>query len=310
MDCRRILGFVISTKYIKFNIPEKILILFKNFLSGPGGAVLMAKKGIDCNRISRQLNTCTFGKKIECFDSIDSTNKYILELARKGAPEGQVVVSDYQSGGKGRLGKEWISPPGKNLLFSVLLKPQAEIEQVQKITLAAANVIAEAVETFLEKNGMNKPDIKLKWPNDLLIRKRKVSGILIESILNGKEITALAAGCGINVNLDSSEFPDSVRSTAVSLKEETKQEISREDFLAHFLNLFEEFYTKWERTDYAGVVDTWKSRCSSIGSQVKIKLYDKEIESYFEDISERGYLLYRTAENDIQELVSGEVVCF
>jgi len=190
------------------------------------------------------------------------------------------------------------------------LKPQAEIEQVQKITLAAANVIAEAVETFLEKNGMNKPDIKLKWPNDLLIRKRKVSGILIESILNGKEITALAAGCGINVNLDSSEFPDSVRSTAASLKEETKQEISREDFLAHFLNLFEEFYTKWERTDYAGVVDTWKSRCSSIGSQVKIKLYDKEIESYFEDISERGYLLYRTAENDIQELVSGEVVCF
>ena len=270
----------------------------------------MEQNGLDCKRISRQLNTCIFGKKIECFESIDSTNKYILELARKGAPEGKAVAADYQSEGKGRLGREWLSPPGKNLLFSVLLKPQAEIEMVQKITLAAANVIADAVESFFENAGLSKPEIELKWPNDVLIGKRKAAGVLIESILNGKEITALAAGFGINVNLDSSEFPDSFRAKAVSLKEEAKQEISREDFLAHFLNLFEESYTKWERTDYAGVVDTWKARCSTIGAPVKIKLFDKEIDSQFEDISERGYLLYKTPENGIQELVSGEVVCY
>jgi len=262
---------------------------------------------IDCDRIRKKLTTSIFGNEIICLNVTDSTNAHILELARKGAPEGLIVVADFQTAGRGRRERRWFSPPAKNLLFSLLFKPQARIEEVQKITLAAAGVVADGIESFLKSMEITLPAITVKWPNDLLANGRKLCGILSESILHDKEITSLAIGCGLNVNMVASELPEEIREEAVSLKDLTGKDLIREEILAHILNQFEQAYEKWERSNYAHVVEEWKKRCKHIGQALTIVTPDKKFTAIFEDVSEKGYLVYRREDGAVKELISGEV---
>jgi len=265
---------------------------------------------LSCDLIREKSGTSIFGNNIYSLNEVDSTNTFILNMSRFGSPEGTIVVAEYQNSGKGKQGRNWFAPKGQNLTFSVLLRPRAEIEHVQKITLAVASTLANTIEKFFIKKGWPQLNVKLKWPNDLLIDGKKVSGILSESVLKDKEIEALAIGIGLNLNTETNEFPDELIHSSSSLIEFSGTHISREELLAMFLKNLELDYTKWERNEYSDVVEQWKKRTDQIGSPIKVITPDGEQDALFSDVDDSGYLIYQTEDGEQKKLISGDIECY
>ena len=265
---------------------------------------------MNCENVKALLTNPLFGNQVICLDTVDSTNTYILKLAQDGAPEGTVVTAEYQTSGRGRMDRKWFSEREKNLLFSLLLRPELSIDYVQKITLAVGYYLAESIEAYFKDHDLGPIRIDLKWPNDLLVDGKKVAGILVESILRDKKITALAIGCGVNVNAPLEELPQKVRHNAVSLKELGGKELDREKLMAEFLNRFAEAYERLERTYYHNVVKMWKTRCKQFNQEVLIHTPDGEERAVFMDVNEDGYLIYKNSYGKLKRLVSGEVKCY
>ena len=262
---------------------------------------------LDCDKVRINLQTSIFGRTLYCFQVIDSTNSYLLSLARDGAPEGTVVQADFQTAGRGRKERKWHSSAGKNLLFSILLKPELEIDYSKKIVLAAAIILAETIKQYLENHNLPPVDISFKWPNDLLINGRKLSGILAESILRDKKIVAMVLGIGINLNETEDEMDPAIRDVAISLRQHVGQPIDREEFLTIFLRQFEKDYERFERNFYHKVVDEWKSHCNQIGQKVLISTPFGEEQGVIKDVNESGYLIYEDQQGVRKALIAGEI---
>ena len=160
---------------------------------------------LDQKKLDSLLTGCRFWEKVQCFETVDSTNLIVKDWARQGAEEGRCAVAEAQTAGRGRRGRSWISPPGENLYFSILLRPQAEASHVAMITLLMAIAVTQGVrELHL--------DAKIKWPNDVVINGKKICGILTEMYQSAAGSFFLVIGTGINVN--QKEFPEEVKKTA------------------------------------------------------------------------------------------------
>jgi len=262
---------------------------------------------INTDQIKNNLKTSLFGKYIYYFPEIDSTNAYAYRLAQEGAPEGTVILTDYQIQGKGRHGREWKSPKNANILMSIILKPQLPIEQVVKITLASAGIVVETLERILKRSKNTDIDFSLKWPNDVMVNGKKIAGILAESSLREKDIIFVIVGIGINVNQDLSSFDKEIREKATSLYIETSQKYDRETIISDLINTYEKTYINLERTNYNQVVKEWKQRCNHIGKQMRIETHSTTESGRFLDVDEKGILLYQTANGKVKELVSGTI---
>lgn len=265
---------------------------------------------ISLDKIREKSGAVIFGNNIFSLMDVDSTNTFILNMARSGAPEGTIVVADYQHAGRGKVGRSWFSPKGKNLTFSVLLRPTAEIDYAQKITLAIASTLAAAIEDYMQQAFGMQLKLTLKWPNDILFEDKKLCGILTESILKDKDIVALAIGIGININLERTDFPEQLQENSVSLMEIAQKQIVMEDLLAIFLRGLEQDYERWERNNYRDVVATWKQRCLQIGKNITINGPDGRQQVTFQDVNSKGYLIFKTEDGSEHQLISGEVECF
>ena len=171
------------------------------------------------------------------FEELDSTNKKAKELAAAGAGHGTLVTADAQHAGVGRRGRSWSSEKGAGIYMSMLLRPALGTEQVSMLTLVAALAAAKAFENFAVFPA-NTPCIK--WPNDLVLRKKKVCGILTELTLDGTNIDYVIVGIGINVS--NRFFPDEIKETASSILLERGQEVDRESLIAEIWNIFEKYY--------------------------------------------------------------------
>jgi BirA family biotin operon repressor/biotin-[acetyl-CoA-carboxylase] ligase len=166
------------------------------------------------------------GRDIRVFEKTNSTNDVVEKLARDGVGEGVVVFAEAQSQGRGRLGRRWISPPRRGLWFSVLLRPNLRPQAATQLTVAAATALVRAIR---DQTGLA-PEIK--WPNDILIRGRKVAGVLTELSAELDHIKYLILGIGVDVNLSASDFPPELRKVATSLRIETGREWHRADLAA------------------------------------------------------------------------------
>ena len=166
------------------------------------------------------------------FETLDSTNDLAKELAAQGAPEGTVVVAETQTGGRGRLGREWNSPPGVGLYVSLVLRPMLPPMELPQITLTTAVAVVRAVRRV---TGVA-PGIK--WPNDLLLNGKKLGGILTEMETESDRIRHVVVGLGLNVN--NPAFPPELAATATSLALATGRAFSRVQLLQAWLEEFEE----------------------------------------------------------------------
>ena len=263
---------------------------------------------IDIKKIKEGISSVIIGQNIYWYPKLESTNDYAMEMAKKGAPEGTIIGADYQTAGKGRGGKSWFSPAGKNLLASVLLRPERNIEVSQKIVLAVADIIICSLSDYLEEREKKKLSFEVKWPNDILYDGKKIAGILAQSILQGKKIEALIVGIGININTAQDKFPKELRRKATSLSAVLGgKTVDINDIIIKLVNNFEKKYIKLERTNYEGVVETWKKNCHSLGSEIVIDSPPKgKIKAVFEDVADDGFLVYRI-ENERKKLISGSL---
>jgi BirA family transcriptional regulator, biotin operon repressor / biotin---[acetyl-CoA-carboxylase] ligase len=207
-----------------------------------------------------------------------STNEDAVAWAVAGAPEGCLVVSDYQRAGKGRLGRSWFAPPGQSLLFTLILRPQLDSSRLGLINLAAAVGLCQV----LSDRGV---PASIKWPNDVLTDGRKLAGVLSE-----RKGDAVCLGVGINVNVE--RFPDELGSIGTSLLLATGRRFDRADLLAGFLRRFGALYAD----RLSAVPEAFRRWCTTLGMPVRVNLAERTVEGTALDIDDSGELILDTGE--------------
>ena len=196
------------------------------------------------------LNTKFLGKSYYYFEEINSTNIYAKS---KDLPDGAVIFAEYQTHGKGRKGRSWISSKYKGLYFSIVLKPEIEVIHLSKFSLLFPYSIFKTLKSFINL------DLKIKWPNDLYLNGKKLAGFLIESSIENNILTKLIVGVGININQDLQNFPEDINQIATSLKIEEGKEFSRKDIFLQILSNLEKDYFNFLKDKYLDVKEVEKN---------------------------------------------------
>lgn len=250
--------------------------------------------------IAEYLKTDYIGRKIVYFDSIDSTNVKAKQLAAEGIKEGTVVISEEQTMGRGRLGRKWISPKRKGIWMSIILRPDINPIDASKVTQIGAAAVWKA----LKKVGLA---AYIKWPNDIVINSKKVCGILTEMSAELNKINYLVIGIGINVNIDSEEFPKEIKDIATSIKAEIGYDVDRKFIVAEILNNFEELYSELiKHGSIKASIEICKKASILLGKEIKIITNKGERNAKAIDITDQGELLIEE-NGQIEKLVSGEI---
>jgi BirA family transcriptional regulator, biotin operon repressor / biotin---[acetyl-CoA-carboxylase] ligase len=240
------------------------------------------------------------GRNVFFYNTVGSTNTVALELA-EGAEEGTVVISDSQEKGRGRLGRSWVSPPGVNIYLSILLRPRIEPDQATLITLLSGIACTHALR---KATGIT---ITVKWPNDLIASDRKLGGILTEMKIIGKKIVRTVIGAGINVNMDADDFPDYIRSTATSVKNETGESVMREPIISEILNEMDQWYKILQAGQTKEIISEWQRLASTLGRQVLVTTGQETYAGSAEAIDDNGMLLIRLPSGELKRTSSGDL---
>jgi BirA family biotin operon repressor/biotin-[acetyl-CoA-carboxylase] ligase len=256
--------------------------------------------------LASRLKTDFIGRRICFLKAVDSTNARAFELARLQEPEGTVVVADSQSSGKGRIGRQWTSPPGVNLYTSILFKPAVLPRDAQKLTLLMAVAVAETITGFLGR----RPSVK--WPNDILVGSRKLAGILMEMESEADRVRFVVAGIGVNINMPMSLVDESLRPVATSIMEETGKETSRVEFTTALYSCIEKWYNVVSEAGFGSrgflpVMDAWRGYFVSEGKPVRVRSFGRTIEGICEGIDTDGALLLRRPSGKTERVISGDV---
>lgn len=248
------------------------------------------------------------GKKIICLETVDSTNNYLKTLAADGAEEGTVVIADHQSTGRGRMGRSFLSPPGKGVYLSVLLRPDYSPKEIVSLTSMAAVAICEAIETVSDV------ETGIKWVNDIIAGEKKVAGILTEMSIVGEsgQIEYAIIGVGVNVHEKRDDFPDEVLYKATSLSMLGAENVARFHLAAEMINSLDCMYESLlsSKTNPETNYDFWekyRSRSTTIGRNVKIIRGERELDALAEDIDTDGGLIVRYPDGNRETLGFGEI---
>jgi BirA family biotin operon repressor/biotin-[acetyl-CoA-carboxylase] ligase len=245
------------------------------------------------------LQTRRFTGPVHHFETLGSTNDAAKDLAARGAPEGTLVVAEAQSGGRGRLGREWDSPPGLGLYVSLVLRPLLPPQELPQITLTTAVAVARAVRRVA---GVA-PGIK--WPNDLLLHGQKLGGILTEMETESDRIRHVVVGLGLNVN--NPGFPPELAATATSLTLAVGGSFSRVQLLQAWLEEFEALYDRFLNQGFPEILEEWKGLTVTLGRPVTVRQGPREISGQALDVAADGALLLSTAGGEIVRVTSGEI---
>jgi BirA family biotin operon repressor/biotin-[acetyl-CoA-carboxylase] ligase len=242
------------------------------------------------------------GRDIRVFEQTTSTNDVIEKLARDGAKEGAVVFAESQTQGRGRLGRTWTSPARKGLWFSMLLRPTLSPQAATQLTVASAVALRNAIEAQTRL----KPEIK--WPNDILISGKKVSGILTELSAELDRIKYLVVGVGVDVNLDTNDFPSEIATQATSLKIESGKTVVRVELAAAILRELDREYGRVLAGQFENVADEWEKHCTTLGQRLVIVVGDRRIGGRAESLDDDGALMLRTEHGHLERIVGGDVL--
>lgn len=251
--------------------------------------------------LSRLAGAGVVGRDIRVFQQTTSTNDVVEKLAVDGVQEGMAVFAESQTKGRGRLGRCWVSPAGKGLLFSVLLRPALPPQSATQLTITAATAVARAI----QRHAGMAPEIK--WPNDILLRGRKTAGILTELSAELDHIKYVILGIGVNVNLDTADFPPEWRGMSTSLKLASGRAVSRPGLAADLLRELDADYARVRAGQFSAVADEWERQCTTLGQQVRIRFGEREVSGRAEALDEDGALLIRTQHGRLERIVGGDV---
>ena len=248
------------------------------------------------------LMTERLGRNIVYFDSTDSTNTQAARLAHDGAPEGTLVIAETQTAGRGRLGRKWESPPGVNLYFTLILRPNIPPTDAPMITLAAAVALIKATRALY-----NLP-AAIKWPNDMLIDFKKCAGILTEMSAEPERVRHVILGIGVDVNMERESFPEEIREISTSIWLEQREKANRAELLRRFLFEMESMYayicSNQKEKVFEGV---WRGLSCTLGRRVTVKGLWGECAGVARDIDGSGSLLIENDGGEVMTVTSGDI---
>ena len=248
----------------------------------------------------KALRSTIFSRNMIFRKGIDSTHTLAKKLAINGAPEGTLVLAEEQTEGRGRLGRQWLSPPGTNLLFSVILRPVMKAKDVFCLTMVFALAVSDGVRV---ETGL---DVSIKWPNDLYIGFKKLGGILTEFSVQDDSVEYVILGLGLNVNWKPSDEIGK-RYDATSLLAEKGGKISRACLLDHILTYFESYYQDISMGKKHAYYERWNSKSLLLGRTVLVRVNDQDTKGKAVKIDERGALIVVDENGDEHRILCGDV---
>ena len=248
--------------------------------------------------LSWNLAADRIGKRIHAYETTDSTMDVAHRLAAAGEPEGSVVVAEGQSQGRGRLGRSWLSPKSKGIYASVILRPSLRLSEVPLVTLMAAVAVSRAIQAG---TGLS-PEIK--WPNDVLIRGKKVAGILTELNAEVDRVNYIVVGIGMNVNSGETQLP----AHATSISEELGTKVERVKLARVLLAELDKIYSEFLNQGSQAILEAWRGFAQFLGHRVRVMKEDRALEGQAVDVDSSGALLIRTDTGFVEPVSAGEVV--
>lgn len=249
------------------------------------------------HEITYQLKTKYIGQNVVVKETATSTMDEAFALGLAGCPNGTLVCAETQSLGRGRLGRKWVSPKGKGLYFSIVLRPDFALTQMPFVTLMSAVAIAQAIKDTCDI------DVSIKWPNDILIGKQKISGILTEMRAEMDQVKLIVIGIGMNVNSSSSQLVDN----AASLKMFTKSHVDRIVLLQNILEQIEKGYETLKKKGVKPILTEWKKRSHTLKKRVRVHQGDVVVEGVAHDLGDDGSLLIQKDNGKLYKHIAGDV---
>ena len=252
------------------------------------------------SEIKSRMNTRWAGREVYFYEEIDSTNTQAKRLAEEGAVSGTLVVSDCQTKGKGRRGRVWESPKGTALYMTLMIRPQIRPERASMLTLVIGLSVVQAIRNVL------KVEVGIKWPNDVVLNKKKLVGILTEMNAQMDYIEYLVLGVGINAN--TKEFPPEIQDKATSLQIELGYPVNRAELVAETMKCFENYYEIFEKTqDLSGLMEAYQEVLVNYNQLVRVLEPGNEYSGIARGINELGELLVERENGVVETVYAGEV---
>ena len=250
--------------------------------------------------IESLIKTNWVGREVFYYEEIDSTNAQAKRLAEQAKAHGALFVAEMQSTGKGRRGRSWESPKGTGIWMSLLLRPEIAPSKAPMLTLVMAYSVAMAIREIAEQ------DVEIKWPNDIVLHGKKICGILTEMSAEIDFINHVVIGVGINVN--TTEFPKEIASTATSLKNEGGKKIKRGELIACIMSHFEKNYEAFiDKQDLSELKDAYNGLLVNCNREVKVLTPGHEYQALALGINELGELLVKKDDGTLEAIFAGEV---
>ena len=265
---------------------------------------------IDTENFLSTLRTSFIGRRIYLYQTVESTQTIALSLAEQETDNlhGTVIVAEHQTKGRGRMGRSWISPFG-GISLSIILKPKIKNSQITVLPLLSALSVCDVIEKMTKLNA------KLKWPNDVVIDGRKVSGILLDLSTKADKIDFVVIGIGVNVNIDIKKINSDIVKSAgfydiTSLQNELHgKEIEKFDFIRLLLENIERYVFQLEKEGAREIIKKSKKISDTLGREVIVKRSNEILQGVAVDMDENdGFLIIETPYGCIHKVVSGDVI--
>jgi BirA family transcriptional regulator, biotin operon repressor / biotin---[acetyl-CoA-carboxylase] ligase len=255
----------------------------------------MLEDELSPQNILNKLHTEFMGQKVIYYPSLESTMDAARREAQWGAVAGTIIVAGEQTAARGRLQRTWISPRGQ-LAFSIILRPN--IDHLPVLIMISSVAVVYAIQKATRLRA------QIKWPNDILLREKKVCGILIENDIRKNSLKHSIIGIGLNINLNYRDYPE-IKSTATSLDYEFGLEISRVHLLCQILSEFEKLYYLLPQHD--SIFEQWEDLLSTLGLRVSVNMGEKSYDGIAESVNRDGSLMLRQKDGALIKVVSGDV---
>lgn len=250
--------------------------------------------------LKSQMEDGLAGSHLEYHEELDSTNNRAKRLGEEGAPDGTLVTADYQTAGKGRRGRGWVSERGTGIWMSLLLRPDIPPSSASMLTLVAAMAVVRGIK---ESTGL---DSSIKWPNDIVMNGKKICGILTEMSAELEHIHYVVIGIGINANIR--EFPEEIREKATSLYLESGETVVRSRVIAAVMKAMNRYYQVFvESGDLSGLLEEYEEHLVNRGREVLVLAPGGEYRGTSLGIDKTGELLVQLKDGTVNHVVSGEV---
>lgn len=253
------------------------------------------------DQLTSRLDTSAFGKTIHYLETVESTQNLARAAAEEGAAEGTLFLAEQQLNGRGRMGRNWVSPRGKGVWMSMVLRPSVPIHFAPQLTLMTAVALCRSLKRITSL------PIGIKWPNDLLIEGKKISGILLESAAEDERLRYVIAGIGISVNLEEQDYPEELLEKATSLRISAGRKWLREDVIADFLKEWEQLYFLYQEQGFGPIITLWEALSVSLGKPARLITPQGDMMGIPIGLDESGAIRIQLSDGTVKPVFSAEM---